>query len=307
MNTELAISTRGLTRYFGPKPVVKQLDFDVPSGSVTALLGLNGAGKSTTIRMLMGMLPPTRGTASVLGKNSTQLGPEDRARIGYTVEGHYVYPWMSVREAERYQRDTFPQWSCEHFAETVRRFSIDPAQKIRQLSRGQRAGVSVALTLATEPELLILDDPALGLDPVSRRGLNETLLDFCESGRRTILISTHMLDDVERIADRVAVMIHGQVVVHTTVDDFRRRVTAWSIDLPPATRIVDTIPGVISLRKLAGRTLVTVADFDEETRAALERVSQDSPQQVDITFEDAVISYLSRTPGSNAFPTATGA
>ncbi len=116
-----------------------------------------------------------------------------------------------------------------------------------------------------------------------------------------------MLDDVERIADRVAVMIHGQVVVHTTVDDFRRRVTAWSIDLPPATRIVDTIPGVISLRKLAGRTLVTIADFDEETRAALERVSQDSPQQVDITFEDAVISYLSRTPGSNAFPTATGA
>ncbi|HBE69497.1 MAG TPA: ABC transporter ATP-binding protein, partial [Planctomycetaceae bacterium] len=179
MNTELAISTKKLARYFGSKPVVRDIDFDVPTGSVTALLGLNGAGKSTTIRMLMGLLEPTRGTVTVLGKDSMHLGPEDRARIGYTIEGHYICPWMRVRDAQRYQRDTFPQWDEVYFNETLRRFSIDPSQRIRQLSRGQRAGVSVALTLAAQPELLVLDDPALGLDPVSRRCLNETLLDFC--------------------------------------------------------------------------------------------------------------------------------
>lgn len=307
MNTELAISTRKLARYFGATPVVRDIDFDVPTGSVTALLGLNGAGKSTTIRMLMGLLDPTRGTANVLGKNSIDLGPEDRARIGYTIEGHYICPWMRVRDAELFQRDTFPQWDAIYFNETLRRFSINPSQRIRQLSRGQRAGVSVALTLAAQPELLILDDPALGLDPVSRRSLNETLLDSCDSERRSVLISTHMLDDVERIADRVAVMIRGQIVVDTTIDDFRGRVSAWSVDLPTSSRIADVIPGVISIRTLAGRTLVTVADFDEETRAALERVSQDAPQQVEVTFEDAVISYLSRSSVESTYSIATGA
>ena len=307
MQSGLAISAQGLTKYFGSKAVVRQLDLNVPRGSVTGLVGLNGAGKTTTLRMLMGLLEPTRGTSQILGTDSQLLSPEDRARIGYTLEGHFIYGWMSVRQCEQFQRDTFPRWNASMFAETVRRFGIDPSEKTRVLSRGQRAGVSLALTLATEPELVVLDDPALGLDPVSRRALNETLLDFCDCGARTILLSTHLLDDVERVADRIALMVEGRLLVDTTLDDFRNRVAAWSLDLPPATRAIESIPGLINSRPRSGHTIVTVADPDQETEAAVARISSSTPESVPVSFEDAVIAYLSRSRDSQSFLVARGA
>ena len=307
MNSDLAISTRGLTRYFGNVPVVQQLDLEVPFGSVTGLLGLNGAGKTTTLRMLLGFLEPTRGSCQVLGNDSQRLGPEDRARIGYTAEGHFLYGWMTVRQCEQFQRNSFPRWNATLFAETIQRFSIDPSQKTSTLSRGQRAGVSIALTLSAEPELLVLDDPALGLDPVSRRALNETLIDFCDGGRRTVLLSSHMLDDVERVADRVAIMVHGRLLVDTEVEDFRNRVSAWALELPPASRVIESIPGLIHSRALGGRTIVTVADADQETTAAIDRASNSPAESVDVTFEDAVLAYLSRSRNSNSLLAASGA
>lgn len=306
MHSEYAIEARGLTRYFGRTAVVRDLDLRIPLGSVTGLLGLNGAGKTTTLRMLLGFLEPTRGSCEVLGKDSLQLGPEDRARIGYTVEGHFLYGWMTVRDCERFQRDTFPRWNASLFGETIQRFAIDASQKARTLSRGQRAGVSLALTLATEPELLVLDDPALGLDPVSRRALNETLIDFCDCGRRTILLSSHLLDDVERVADRVAIMVHGRLLVDATVEEFRSRVSAWSLDLPPASRYSELIPGLIHARPLGGRTVITVVDADQETESAIERVSQSAAERVNITFEDAVLAYLSRSRKSKSLFVASG-
>ncbi len=307
MLKDLAISAQGLTRYFGNRPVVEHLDLSVPRGSITGLLGLNGAGKTTTLRMLMGFLTPSRGESQLLGKDSQQLTAEDRARIGYTVEGHFLYGWMTVRQSEKFQRETFPRWNGSMFESTVRRFGIDPAQKIRVLSRGQRAGVSLALTLAADPELLVLDDPALGLDPVSRGALNETLLDFCNSGSRTILLSSHLLDDVERVADRILVMVHGRLIVNTTVDDFRNRVSSWSLEVPPASRAIFSIPGLIFAKPLGSRTVVTVADYDEETEAALMRIGAHSTEGMPITFGEAVTAYLSQSRERDSFFTNTGA
>lgn len=307
MRHDFAISTQGLTKYFGTKPVVRQLDFNVPRGTVTGLLGLNGAGKTTTLRLLLGLLEPTRGTSHVMGVDSQSLGPEDRGRIGYTTEGHFLYGWMRIRDCEQFQRGTFPRWNSSTFNDTIRRFGIDPGDKVRTLSRGQRAGVSFALTLAAEPELLILDDPALGLDPVSRRALNETLLDFCDGGVRTVLLSTHLLDDVERVADRIALMVDGRLLVDTTLDDFRNRIAAWSLDIPPATRGLESIPGLVNCRQRSGRTVVTVADPDQETHAAMQRVSLSPVEPLNVSFEDAVIAYLSRSRSGQSFLVARGA
>ena len=307
MLNDLAISAQGLTRYFGDRAVVEYLDLQVPRGSVTGLLGLNGAGKTTTLRMLMGFLTPSRGESQLLGKDSQQLSVEDRARIGYTVEGHFIYSWMSVRQSEKFQRATFPRWSGSMFESTVRRFGIDPSQKIRNLSRGQRAGVSLALTLATEPELLILDDPAMGLDPVSRSALNEALLDFCNGGTRTVLLSSHLLDDVERVADRVLLMVHGRLIVNTTVDDFRNRISSWSIKVPPASRAIHSIPGLVFSKPLGDRTIVTIADSDEETEAALMRIGGHSVERLPITFGEAVTAYLSQSRENDSFFANSGA
>lgn len=303
MSDRYVIQTHRLTRYFGRRAVVRDLDFAVPRGSVVGLLGLNGAGKTTTIRMLLGFLAPTRGSCEILGRDSCRLTPEDRARIGHTVEGHFLYPWMRVRECERFGRQTHPRWDGSFFDDTVRRFGIDTSAKVHWLSRGQRAGISLASTLASDPELLILDDPALGLDPVSRRALNETIIEFCESGERTVLLSSHLLDDVERVADRVALMVDGRLLVDATLDDFRSRVAAWVLELPQDPTLSRTIPGLVHCRPVGGRWHVTIADPDEETTAAIERLQAISAEQVDVTFEDAVLAYLSRSRVGHSFYT----
>lgn len=304
MKQDSVIRTQNLTRYFGAKAVVRDLNFAVPRGSIVGLLGLNGAGKSTTIRMMLGLLTPTRGRCEIFGKDSQSLTREDRARIGHTTEGHYLYPWMRVRDCEAFGQATFPRWDRNAFYATVDRFGIDPSQKVSHLSRGQRAGVSLSSTLAANPELLVLDDPALGLDPVNRRALNETILDFCESGERTVLLSSHLLDDVERIADRIAVMVAGKLLVDTSLDEFLGKVTAWSIDGEAELSSLRSIPGLVHSRRLSGRWIATVANADEETQSVLTGLGV-PVEPTTIHFEDAIMAYLSRDRRTETFLTGS--
>lgn len=300
MNDSIAIRTHKLTRYFGHRAVVRDLDLAVPRGAVVGLLGLNGAGKTTTIRMLLGMLSPTRGTCEVLGRDCRELTPEDRSRIGHTVEGHFLYPWMRVDDCANFERDTHSRWNANFFEQTIERFGIDASWKISWLSRGQRAGVSIAAMLASEPELLILDDPALGLDPVSRRALNETIIDFCDGGERTVLLSSHLLDDVERVADRVALMVDGRLLVNATLDEFRGRVSAWIIPSSQGQEALEDIPGYVQSRIMGGHRILTIANASEETQTMLTRLGA-IPEPNEVTFADAVLSFLSRSRIERSF------
>src|ERR1700722_7073462 len=203
---ESVIQVRGLTRYFGRKCAVDSVSFEVARGSVFAFIGRNGAGKTTTIRMILGLLEPTRGSSTILGYDSAALPPEARARIGYIAEGHPVYGWMRVGQYAGFQRGFYDHWNQETFAAVIDYFAIDPRTKAGHLSHGQRAGLHLAMTLAIEPEVLVLDDPATGLDPAARRSLLEAMIYFTRSRERTIFFSTHLLDDVERVADHVAVL-----------------------------------------------------------------------------------------------------
>ncbi len=162
-----------------------------------------------------------------------------------------------------------------------------------ELSRGQRAGVALALVLAPDPELLVLDDPALGLDPVSRRALNETLVEFAGRGQRSVLLSTHLLDDVERIADRVMVMVGGRLKVDTSLDDFRDRVAAFDVHLKEVEfSQLSAIPGLIEARKIGDRVQLAIADVDDETRALFGRLNATSVEPAELSFSDAVLAYL---------------
>jgi ABC-2 type transport system ATP-binding protein len=292
--SELAIEAKGLTRYFGTKPVVKQASFSIPVGSVVGLLGLNGAGKSTIIKMLMGLLEPTRGSCSLLGVESMSLGPDERSRIGYTIEGHYLYSSMTVRGAEALQADCFPKWDSLLYQATLQRFGISPNERIRNLSRGQRAGISIALTLSSQPELLILDDPSLGLDPVSRRALNETILSFMEPGDRTVLLSSHMLDDIERVTDRVMIMTEGRIVVDSSLPHFLSRLSIWSCECSePLDRV--QIPGLVSRRQVGRQTSLVIVDADDDTQQALYRLGGNTVRQEESTFDESVMAYMSRS------------
>ena len=299
-HASIAIQTRRLTRYFGRRAVVRELDFAVPRGSVVGLLGLNGAGKTTTIRMLLGLLAPTRGSCEVLGRNSQELTPDDRTRIGHTVEGHFLYPWMRVSDCAKFERDTHAKWNANFFDQTVARFGIDPTARVHWLSRGQRAGVSIAATLATDPELLILDDPALGLDPVSRRALNETIIDFCDGGERTVLLSSHLLDDVEHVADRIALMVDGRLLVNATLDNFRDGVSAWAAPTSADLTAIESIAGYVHSRIRGGRRIITLANATEESAMVLAKYGA-VREHDEVSFADAVLAYLSRSRVEQSF------
>ncbi len=281
-----------LTKYYGKREIVRDLSLAVPSGSIYGFLGRNGMGKTTTIRILLGLEDPTRGRASVFGEDSRALSPETRARIGYLPEGHHVYGWMTVQECGRFQASFFPQWQQDIFETIITHFRLTPKMKAGHLSRGQRAGLCLALTLAPEPELLVLDDPALGLDPVARRSLLQSMLYVTRQPDRTILFSSHLLSDVERVADRIVVLDAGVLRADCTVDLFRERLRHYVLtfrDTPPPT---PDIPGLLESFRTDHELALTVANGDAATEARLAALQPESLEPVEMTLEDAFVSYV---------------
>src|SRR5581483_11791398 len=203
------LATHHLTKRFGTKTVVNRLDLAVPQGAIFALLGDNGAGKSTTIRMLTGLLPPDGGRATLLGKDCWSAAVELRHRIGYVPERPRFYDWMTVREIGWFTAGFHKVGFLPRYLELVQRFRLDPAVRLRTLSKGGYAKVGLALALAPDPEVLILDEPTSGLDLFIRREFLASMVELAGAGR-TILLSSHGIAEVERVASHAGFMAEGR-------------------------------------------------------------------------------------------------
>jgi len=287
-----AIEIDHLTKYYGTREIVRDLSLTVPTGCIYGFLGRNGMGKTTTIRVLLGFEDPTRGRTSVLGHDSQALDPEIRARIGYLPEGHHVYGWMSVKECGKFQASFFKNWNQDIFESVVSHFRLTPKMKAGHLSRGQRAGLCLGMTLAPEPELLILDDPALGLDPVARRSLLQSMLYVTRQPNRTILFSSHLLSDVERVADRIAVLDGGVLRADCTVEHFRNHLRHFVLKFAGEAPPTPPIPGLLESFRTDQELAVTVANPNAETITLLEALNPQSLEPVEMTLEDAFVSYV---------------
>lgn len=291
---EFVIETAGLTKYFGPKKAVDTLTLRVPRGSVFAFLGRNGSGKTTTIRMLLGLLRPTRGSSSILGADSQALTPGTRARIGYMAESHAAIDWMTVAQAGYFQSRLYPTWNTKLFRSVIDHFALSPDTRVRTLSRGERAGLSLALTLAPQPEVLILDDPALGLDPVARRTLLETMLYVTRSAGRTILFSSHLLDDVERVADYVAVLDRSVLRAIGSIEDLAAAMRQYQLRFPPGgmPATLPPIRGLLSSRRLGDVLTIIVVRPDDDTRGVIASLQPMSVHDEPVAFPDAMVAWL---------------
>jgi ABC-2 type transport system ATP-binding protein len=292
MNEQPVIRTRGLTRYFGAQPAVYELNLEVPRGGVFALLGRNGSGKTTTIRMLLGLLEPTRGDGTILGYDIRALPPEARARIGYLTEEHQLYGWMTVRESSEFQSRFYPAWNGKIFRAIIGHFGLRPASQVKSLSRGEPAGLCLALTLAPEPELLILDDPAVGLDPVARRSLIESMIYLTRRSDRTIFFSSHQLPDVERVADYIAVLDRAVLRASCPLESFRNSVRQVRLRFPGTPPPLPKIPGLLQAVRSEGELRVTCVHYNGATEAALRGLAPTQMEPVPLSLEDAFISYL---------------
>ena len=238
------IETHQLTRRFGRTEAVHDLDFFLPQGSVCALLGPNGAGKSTTIRMLLNLLHPTSGSARVMGCDSRKLGPAELAHIGYVAESQSLPIWMTVRQYLDFCRPFYPRWDASLEAKLLAMFELPADRKLKHLSRGMVMKTALLSSLAYRPPLLVLDEPFAGLDPLVRDEFVRGMLEISELGDWTVLVSSHDIEEVERLCDRVAVIHRGRLKFNETSEQllsrFRRvEVTGATADAAPQATWLD--------------------------------------------------------------------
>lgn len=298
---DLVIETESLCLHYGSKRALHELSLKVPRGHIHAIVGANGAGKSSLFRVLLGFQSPTSGSARVLGVAPAALTPAQRARIGYVNEEHTLPDWLRVADVVAMQRRIYAGWDDARYREVVGNFHIESTQRIGQLSRGERAGLSLAMALAQSPELLILDEPTLGLDVVAKRAFLEALM-FCNLQRDcTIVYCSHQMEEIERVADNLIILERGELKHMSAPDDFCERVQLWIADIPfaaPAT--LRELPGLLQLQKIDGLTHCLVFEQDEDFGDRLTALGARSARQMPVGLDRAVNAFLSRNHAAPA-------
>lgn len=282
------VSTHDLTMRFPRCDALLGLNLEIQPGTVYALLGENGAGKTTLIRILTGFQKPTSGTADVGGMNPATDALAIRRSIGYVSDAPALYDWMRVDEIGSFAASFFPAGFLPNFRESIRRYELPTDRKIKHLSKGQRAKVALSLAIAHDPSLLIMDEPTSGLDPVVRREFLESMIDRVASGR-TVFLSSHQISEVERVADRVAILHQGRLKLDGPLDEIKRSITQLTVDMDDP---------LATLPVIAGTTAETAEVLAEENSGRQRRivVRDMDPAFVDaLRMRDGVDAVAART------------
>lgn len=269
MNDDAMIEVAGLTKRFGGRAVLERLDLRVPRGQVVGLLGLNGSGKSTLIKCLLGLLRPDAGRAALLGRDAWELGAAEKARIGYVPQEPVLYPWLTVRQTVAYVSGFYPSWDRGWGEELLRRWDLPPGHRVGPLSAGQRQKLALVLALGYRPDLLLLDEPVASLDPLARRTFLETILENAVEGGGTVLFSTHITSDLERVASHVALVQRGRVTFHDEIDGLKERVKRLRVEAAAGLPADLGLPGTLRAEVRGPRALVTIDGVDAAMVASL--------------------------------------
>jgi len=265
-----AIEVRGLTKRFGRKQVLRGVDLAVPTGSVTALLGRNGTGKSTLLRILVGFHPATSGEARVLGLDPRRQGPLVRRRVGFVPERLELPRWMTVAEHFRFLRPFYPTWDQAEATRLLGALELDAAARVHTLSKGQRAKHALVAALSHRPALLLLDEPFSGLDPVVRHEVLGTLMGHLRDEGRTVVLVSHSMGDVERVADRVVLLDQGTVRLEGELDEIQRRTVRVVVTLDVGTERW-LPPGCPAVERTGRDVVLTYIDWSESLADELAR------------------------------------
>jgi len=296
-----ALQLMDVTKRFGSTVALDRVSFAVPPGHVCAILGGNGAGKTTAIRTLLGYERPDAGVVSVLGMDPQRQPLEVRGRVGYVSDRPALYDWMTVDEIGWFTSGFYPTGFINEFGRCIRRFGLDPKQKIKALSKGGRSKVALALSLAHNPSLLILDEPTSGLDPLVRREFLESMIDLASEGR-TVLLSSHQVSEVERVADLVAILINGRLVSFERLEDLKRTVREVKFVMTDDSQQPPLIPGtILAQTSRKGEHEYLVRDLDENTlRDASSGLDHPAPRIRHPSLEDILLAMLRDQRGTPA-------
>ncbi|HEX6965456.1 MAG TPA: ABC transporter ATP-binding protein [Gemmatimonadaceae bacterium] len=294
LDSDLAVVTRGLTKRYGELTAVRDLALQVPAGAVYLLVGPNGAGKSTTIKVLLDLVRADAGTAEVLGVNVRDDGPTVRANIGYVPERtDWGYGWMRVGRLLEHHARYFPTWDAEYAGRLARIFELRPERRMGKLSKGQARRVHLLMALAHRPPLLVLDEPTDGLDPLMRDETRGVLAEHLSETPTTVLMSTHHVEEVERLADHIGVMRGGELRAQMTIAELQGGLRRYRVDVPDGWQGVPTLNGAVLRRIAAAREVQwTVWGAEADISMQFSRAGATVRDVAPLSLLDATLALL---------------
>jgi len=267
MNNEKPIvQMRKVCKLFGNIKALDNIDLQIQPNRIVGLLGANGAGKSTLLRHIIGLYLEDEGECITFGCEPKKLGPEELGRIGYVHQEGELLDWMTVKQLIRYVSAYYPSWNRQMEEKYVEDFAISTKARVGSLSPGQRQRLAILLAIGFEPELLILDEPAAALDPVARAQFLDLLLQIIQTENRTIIISSHILSDVEKVIDHAVIMKEGHILLDSSFDELRERFSRVRIstlgkELPAEL----PFENVVNCKRSDGQAILTVQDCSRES------------------------------------------
>jgi len=288
------IEAKGLSKHFGAKQALNNFNLSIKDGGIHALIGSNGAGKSTLFRILLGIEHPSCGSSHLLGLNSQALTASVREKVGYVNEEHTLPLWMTSKELIKMQSELYSNWHQDTFYKVISNFNVDLSQKISGLSRGERAGLNLSMALAQSPELLILDEPTLGLDVVAKHEFLEALM-FAETNiKPTVIYCSHQMDEIERVAEQLIIVEKGHVIIQQEPDDFCSRVGFWIVD----TQVHDIdflqLEEILTVKVIENQFHLATLDARDGFAQILKNLGADSVVTSPTTLEKAITALLSK-------------
>jgi len=286
------LEVRRLTKRYRRVPVVDNASFCVKSGEITGYLGPNGSGKTTTMRLVLGLLRPLAGRITVLGNGMPEDAPRVLARLGYVPEQPHLDSTLTVREIINFQAAFYRTWDWPCAEDLVRRFDLDEHGLFARLSKGQKAKLMILLALAQRGELLVLDEPTDGLDPVVRRDILSALLEYVSQRKATIFISSHLVHELERFCDWVAVMDDGRVVTEVPMEKLKQGTKRLMVAGAPAS--LGATPFVVLSRERANGATERwiVGKWEPEMTSYFEGVGASLVDVIDLDLEDGFVELL---------------
>lgn len=297
-NTESVISVRNLTQRYGTgRLIYSNLNFEVPKGRILGLLGKNGTGKTTTINILMGYLRPQEGECRIFGEEITRISPETRARIALLIEGHVQYSFMTISQIEKFYSRFYPKWNRDAYYELMAKLHVSPGQKISSMSCGQRSQVALGLILAQNADLLVLDDFSLGLDPGYRRLFIDYLREFAKAEEKTVFMTSHIIQDLERLIDDCIMLDYGKILTQMPVDELLGSFSRYTLTTDmPIERLVES-EMFINPGKIKNEVEFYTFKSDDEVRKNLSALSIDCQcleRTENLSLEDAFIGLTGK-------------
>ena len=261
--SEIVIQTQNLTKVFEHEKAVNSLDLTVPQGSVFGFLGVNGAGKTTTVRMIMGHLHPTEGEVMLLGKNPWKHTEADRCRVAYVSDNMHLPGWMTPEDAIRLNASLYPKWGGALASRLLNELDLHRSKKYQALSRGEKRRLCLLLAICQNADVLILDEPASGLDVVARHKFLNLILEQVYDGKRTVFLSSHLLSDLERVIDRLAILHHGRVHLSGSLDDLKTDVQQVHLPETVPRESLESHFKVLQYEAFEQQTIAIVRDYDD--------------------------------------------